>query len=684
MDFIRAHILVCTGTGCASAGAAGLMDAFESQLKKHGLDKEVRVVKTGCLGLCAKGPNVVVYPEGVYYNYVSAEDVPEIVEEHLLKGRLVERLIHGDAEQPGKATNLTDTAFYQDQVRIALRNCGVINPEDIDEYIAYDGYAALGKVLTEMTPQQVIDEIKASGLKGRGGAGFPTGMKWQFAANSPGPIKYACCNADEGDPGAFMDRSVLEGDPHSVLEAMTIAGYAIGATQGYIYVRAEYPIAVERLQHALKQSHEYGFLGEDIFGTGFNFDIGIRLGSGAFVCGEETALMVSIEGKRGEPRNRPPYPAVKGLFGKPTLLNNVETLSNLPECIDRRVMKHRTLTEADFLNAYVEVEFYDEAHDGWRGQEYFLTCEQAIELYRTAILPDAASGNIGRFFVYGTPDRDALMSNVNITMEITPDPDPTVAERDAGPYYYADRSWLDLNVLMSAENTRRWLEAALPLLKPDGSVYVCCDWRSSLVIGRVLSEKLTVRNRITWQREKGRGAKKNWKNALEDIWFATASEAYYFDADAVRQRRRVLAPYREDGQPKDWEQTADGRFRDTAPSNFWDDISVPYWSMPENTAHPTQKPEKLLAKLILASCPPGGVVLDPFLGSGSSAVTAKKLGRHFVGIEQNPRYCVWCEKRLELAESAPGIQGYADGVFWERNTFAQQKKFETGEQCAEK
>ena len=224
--------------------------------------------------------------------------------------------------------------------------------------------------------------------------------------------------------------------------------------------------------------------------------------------------------------------------------------------------------------------------------------------------------------------------------------------------------------------TRRWLDLALPLLKPDASVYVCCDWRSSPVIGRALSDTLIVRNRITWQREKGRGAKKNWKNAMEDIWFATASENYYFDADAVRQRRRVIAPYREDGQPKDWEETADGRFRDTAPSNFWDDISVPYWSMPENTAHPTQKPEKLLAKLILASCPKGGTVLDPFLGSGSSAVTAKKLGRHLVGIEQNPRYCVWCEKRLELAASSPSIQGYADGVFWERNTFALQRKKE--------
>ena len=329
MDFVRAHILVCTGTGCESAGASGIIAEFEKQLKAHNLDKEVRVVKTGCLGLCAKGPNVVIYPEGVFYCHVSPEDVQEIVEEHILKGRTVTRLIYSEIDQSGKATSLTDTAFYKDQVRIALRNCGVINPEDIDEYIAYDGYAALGKVLTSMTPQQVIDEIKASGLKGRGGAGFPTGMKWQFAANSPGPVKYACCNADEGDPGAFMDRSVLEGDPHSVLEAMTIAGYAIGATQGYIYVRAEYPIAVQRLQTALKQSHEYGFLGENIFDSGFSFDIDIRLGSGAFVCGEETALMVSIEGKRGEPRCRPPYPAVKGLFGKPTILNNVETYANV-------------------------------------------------------------------------------------------------------------------------------------------------------------------------------------------------------------------------------------------------------------------------------------------------------------------------------------------------------------------
>ena len=279
MAFYRSHVLVCTGTGCAASNSNGLVEEFEAQLKQENLEEEIRVVKTGCLGLCAKGPNVVIYPEGTYYTHVYKEDIAEIIDEHLLKGRPVERLLNQDGGSDHVEQSLNETPFYKQQQRIALRNCGVIDPEDIDEYIGADGYMALAKVLTEMTPQQVIDEIKASGLKGRGGAGFPTGMKWQFAANSPGPVKFACCNADEGDPGAFMDRSVLEGDPHSVLEAMTIAGYAIGATQGYIYVRAEYPIAVERLQHALEQSHEYGFLGEDIFGTGFNFDIGIRLGS---------------------------------------------------------------------------------------------------------------------------------------------------------------------------------------------------------------------------------------------------------------------------------------------------------------------------------------------------------------------------------------------------------------------
>ena len=335
MAMVRAHVLCCAGTGCTSSKSPEIMAEFERQLAAHGLADEVQIVKTGCFGLCAKGPIVVIYPEGAFYSHVSVGDVEEIVTEHLLKGRIVQRLLFTeDDEKSQQISNFTDTDFYRSQVRIALRNCGRINPENIDEYIGHDGYEALAKVLTEMTPQQVIDEISASGLRGRGGAGFPTGRKWQFAANSVNEIKYACCNADEGDPGAFMDRSILEGDPHSVLEAMTIAGYAIGAHQGYIYVRAEYPIAVQRLEIALKQSREYGFLGKDIFGSGFDFDIGIRLGSGAFVCGEETALMVSIEGKRGEPRNRPPYPAVKGLFGKPTILNNVETYANVPWIIN--------------------------------------------------------------------------------------------------------------------------------------------------------------------------------------------------------------------------------------------------------------------------------------------------------------------------------------------------------------
>jgi NADP-reducing hydrogenase subunit HndC len=335
MEYIRSHILVCTGTGCTSSKSPEIIAEFERQLAANGLDQEVKVIKTGCFGLCAKGPIVVVYPEGAQYGHVSVEDVGEIVSEHILKGRIVQRLLINEQDTTSTVSNLTDTAFYKKQVRIALRNCGVINPEDIDEYIGYDGYAALAKVLTEMTPDQVVQEVLDSGLRGRGGAGFPTGLKWKYATANRGQVqKYVCCNADEGDPGAFMDRSVLEGDPHSVLEAMTIAGYAIGASQGYIYVRAEYPIAVERLQTAIAQSKEYGFLGDDIFGTGFKFDIELRLGSGAFVCGEETALMVSIEGKRGEPRTRPPFPAVKGLFAKPTILNNVETYANIPWIIN--------------------------------------------------------------------------------------------------------------------------------------------------------------------------------------------------------------------------------------------------------------------------------------------------------------------------------------------------------------
>ena len=330
----RSNVLVCGGTGCTSSNSEQIIEKLQEELKAQGLEKEVNVIRTGCFGLCALGPIMVVYPEGAFYSRVTVEDVPEIVSEHLLKGRIVKRLLYQETVVDDNTTkSLNETTFYAKQLRIALRNCGVINPENIDEYIAQDGYAALGKVLTEMTPQEVIDLVLASGLRGRGGAGFPTGRKWQFARNNDAPQKYACCNADEGDPGAFMDRSVLEGDPHSVLEAMAIAGYAIGANQGYIYIRAEYPIAVKRLQIAIEQAREYGLLGKNIFDSGFDFDIDIRLGAGAFVCGEETALMTSIEGKRGEPRVRPPFPAVKGLFGVPTVLNNVETYANIPQII---------------------------------------------------------------------------------------------------------------------------------------------------------------------------------------------------------------------------------------------------------------------------------------------------------------------------------------------------------------
>ena len=330
-DISKRHVLVCGGTGCTSNHSGEILDEFHKLLAEHGLENDVNMVRTGCFGLCAVGPVVIIYPEGAFYTFVQVEDVKEIVEEHLMKGQIVERLLHKEDDKP--ITTLQESAFYKHQTRVALRNCGVINPEVIDEYIAYDGYQALIKALTEMTPQQVIDTLKASGLRGRGGAGFPTGLKWQFAAASPGPIKYVCCNADEGDPGAFMDRSIIEGDPHAVIEAMTIAGYAIGAHQGYVYVRAEYPIAVNRLKVALQQAKEYGFLGKNILGTGFDFDLDVRLGAGAFVCGEETALMVSIEGNRGEPRPRPPFPAVKGLFGKPTILNNVETYANIPQIL---------------------------------------------------------------------------------------------------------------------------------------------------------------------------------------------------------------------------------------------------------------------------------------------------------------------------------------------------------------
>ena len=327
----RSHVMVCGGTGCTSPGSDQIAKAFEDEILATGLENEVKVIRTGCFGLCALGPIVVIYPEGSFYSMVKEEDVKEIVDEHLLKGRPVTRLLYDETvAEDNTVKSLDDTAFYKKQMRIALRNCGVINPENIDEYIAFDGYQALGKVLTEMTPDDVIQTILDSGLRGRGGAGFPTGRKWQLASGNRGNVqKYVCCNADEGDPGAFMDRSVLEGDPHVVIEAMAIAGYAIGASQGYVYIRAEYPIAVHRLQVAIDQAREYGLLGNNIFGTDFCFDLDIKLGAGAFVCGEETALMTSIEGKRGEPRPRPPFPAVKGLFGKPTILNNVETYANV-------------------------------------------------------------------------------------------------------------------------------------------------------------------------------------------------------------------------------------------------------------------------------------------------------------------------------------------------------------------
>ena len=335
MDIYRAHVLVFGGTGCSSSGSATLIERFNEKLAENGLDKEVKVIRTGCFGLCEAGPVVIVYPDGTFYSRVKPENVDEIVTEHLLKGRKVEHLVYTDhaTHEQNASKALEDINFYKHQHRIALRNCGVIDPENIDEYLAMDGYRALEKALTSMTREQVIDEILKSGLRGRGGGGFPTGLKWKFTYNSQADQKYVACNADEGDPGAFMDRSILEGDPHSVIEAMAIAGYAIGASEGYIYVRAEYPIAVKRLTVAIDQAREYGLLGENIFGTGFNFNLFIRLGAGAFVCGEETALMHSIEGKRGEPTTRPPFPAVKGLFGKPTMLNNVETYANVAQII---------------------------------------------------------------------------------------------------------------------------------------------------------------------------------------------------------------------------------------------------------------------------------------------------------------------------------------------------------------
>lgn len=332
-DSNKRDVLVCGGTGCTSSGSAKIITKLEEEIERNGLKDKVNIIRTGCFGLCALGPIMIVYPEGTFYSKVEVDEIPEIVESHLKNGKPVTKYLYAETVDGDTIKSLNETAFYAKQHRVALRNCGVIDPQNVNEYIARDGYQALHKVLTTMTPQDVIQTVTASGLRGRGGGGFPTGMKWKFAAASQNDIKYVCCNADEGDPGAFMDRSVLEGDPHTVIEAMAIAGFAIGAHQGYIYVRAEYPIAVERLEIAIKQAEEIGMLGDDIFGTGFSFHLGLRLGAGAFVCGEETALMTSIEGNRGEPRPRPPFPAVKGLFGKPTVLNNVETYANICQII---------------------------------------------------------------------------------------------------------------------------------------------------------------------------------------------------------------------------------------------------------------------------------------------------------------------------------------------------------------
>lgn len=330
----RKQVLICGGTGCTSSGSKKVIAALEKALKKNGIDKEILVVKTGCFGLCALGPIMIVYPEGSFYSQVTPEGVERIAQQHLKGGEVVKELLYAETvHSDGSIVSLSETRFYKKQMRVALRNCGVINPEQIEEYIALDGYQALAKVLTSMSGEDVINEVLKSGLRGRGGGGFPTGKKWAFAAAAENEIKYVCCNADEGDPGAFMDRSILEGDPHCVIEAMAIAGYSIGAQMGYVYVRAEYPIAVQRLQIAVNQAREYGLLGKNILGTDFSFDIEIRLGAGAFVCGEETALMTSIEGHRGEPRPRPPFPAVKGLFGRPTVLNNVETYANIAQII---------------------------------------------------------------------------------------------------------------------------------------------------------------------------------------------------------------------------------------------------------------------------------------------------------------------------------------------------------------
>ncbi len=333
MDVLRAHVLVCAGAACVSSGCRDIRDAIVNKVMEKNLQDEVKIIETGCIGSCDLGPLALIYPEGVLYQKLKPSDAEEIVTEHLLKGRIVDRLLYREPVTAKSIPSLKEIDFFKNQVKIVLRNCGVINPQNIEEYIARDGYMALAKALTEMSREDVIEEVLKSGLRGRGGGGFPTGIKWKFAFQSPGDVKYVVCNADEGDPGAFMDRSVLEGDPHSLIEAMAIAAYAIGAQQGYVYVRAEYPLAIERLTWAIGQAREYKFLGTNILDRGFNFDLDIRIGAGAFVCGEETALMISIEGKRGEPRPRPPFPVVKGLFDKPTLLNNVETYANIPAII---------------------------------------------------------------------------------------------------------------------------------------------------------------------------------------------------------------------------------------------------------------------------------------------------------------------------------------------------------------
>ncbi len=335
MDIYRSHVLICGGTGCTSSGGPAIEEVLEKEVQRLGIEKEVKLVRTGCFGLCEAGPIVIVYPEGAFYSRITAEDAARIAEEHLLKGRVVKDLLYAESvdEETNEIKSIDEVGFYKKQQRIALRNCGVINPEEITEYIALDGYQALGQVLTEMTREEVIEKVKASGLRGRGGGGFPAGLKWQFTYGAEGDQKYVACNADEGDPGAFMDRSILEGDPHVIIEAMAIAAYAVGADRGFVYIRAEYPIAVDRLRIALDQARENGLLGKNIFGTDFNFEMEIRLGAGAFVCGEETALIASIEGERGMPRPRPPFPAQKGIFGMPTLLNNVETYANIPQII---------------------------------------------------------------------------------------------------------------------------------------------------------------------------------------------------------------------------------------------------------------------------------------------------------------------------------------------------------------